>query len=67
LARTIEPLGRKIAYSEIRWVQRRMLPGKDQPRRQSAFGKRMRDGCQFDGFGPGADDQPNFYAVQASP
>ena len=44
-----------------------MLPGEDKRRRQAARRERIGDGLQLDGFGPGADDQPDIGETQPSP
>jgi hypothetical protein len=53
--------------AEILSRQLRVLTGQDERRRQAARGERMSQGRKFDGFGPGADDQPNFPGTQPSP
>ncbi len=67
VAGAAQPVDRKIAETELRRVQLRVLPGEDDRRLESDFGKRIRDGCELDRFGPGANDQPNLYAIQSSP
>jgi hypothetical protein len=44
-----------------------VLAGEDQRRSQSALDKRECDWLQFDGFGSGADDQPDVSETQLSP
>jgi hypothetical protein len=44
-----------------------MLTGEDQCRFDAALGERGGDRLQFDGFGPGADDQPYVRTIQPSP
>ena len=47
--------------------QRGMLPGEDQRRDQAVRRKGIGDGFELDGFGPGADDQPDVGETQPSP
>jgi len=61
-----QPNGRISGKAEFAAVQL-LLAGENQRGRKSASGKRMCDGGQFDCFGPGPDDQPNFGRVQPSP
>ena len=44
-----------------------MLSRENKRRRKPALGERMGDRCKLDGFGPGADNQSDIYAVQLSP
>jgi hypothetical protein len=67
LSRAVEPIGGKAGKTEIDAVQPRMLAGQDDPGCKALIGERIRDGCQLDRFGPGADDQPNLCAIQSSP
>ena len=67
LAWAAQPVDRKVAKTELRRVQLRVLAGEDDRRLGADFGKRIRDGCELDRFGPGANDQPNVYAIQSSP
>ena len=48
-------------------IEARMLAGEDEPGVEPTLGERGSDWRQFDSFGPGADDQPNFSAAQPSP
>jgi hypothetical protein len=48
-------------------IERWMMAGEDEPGVEPALGERGSDGRQFDSFGPGADDQPDFSAAQPSP
>jgi hypothetical protein len=67
LAGTFQPLGRIAIQPEVHRIERRMLAGDDQSRRQPAFGEGMRQRRQLDCFRPGPDDQPDMDAIQASP
>jgi hypothetical protein len=67
LARAAQPLDRKVAETEFRRVQLGVLAREDDRRLEADFGERVGDGCQLDRFGPGANDQPNLYAIQSSP
>ena len=58
---------RERAQTETLGLERLMLSGDDQVRRQPARRERMGDGREFDGFGPGADDQPDVGDTQTSP
>ena len=58
-AGTIDSVDRKHSEPEISRVERRMLAGQDDSRRQAAGGEGMGDGGKLDGFGPGPDDQNN--------
>ena len=66
LARATEPLGRKAGETKLVRVKA-MLPGDDERGRKPALGERVRDGRQFDRFGPGADHQPDVGGIQPSP
>jgi hypothetical protein len=44
-----------------------VLPGQHELRRKPERGQRTGDGLQFDGFRPGADDQPDIGRTQPSP
>ena len=48
-------------------IEPSMLAGEDQRGRQPALGERMCEGGELDGFGPGADDQPDVRGLQPSP
>ena len=48
-------------------IEAGMLAGEDQPGVEPAVGERGGDWRQFDSFGPGADDQPDFSGTQPSP
>jgi hypothetical protein len=67
LAGAIEPLDCKAAKTELSRIKRRMLARKNEARAEAALGERVRDGSQFDGFGPGADDQYYVRGKQPSP
>ena len=58
---------REPAQAEIRRLQRFMLSGDDQARPKPARGERVGDRREFDGFGPGADHQPDVGDTQTSP
>jgi hypothetical protein len=58
---------RESGKPELRGIERRVLAGEDQARRESAGGKRMGYGRQLDRFRPGPDDQPNIRETQPSP
>ena len=47
-------------------AKRRMLPGRNDRWGEAAIDERGRHGGEFDRFGAGADDQPDF-GVQSSP
>ena len=55
------------AELERRRVEARMLAGENQARRQSVRGERLRNRSELDGFGSGADDQPDLRGMQSSP
>lgn len=63
---TIEPLATKTAQAEFNWLKLCVLARQDECRRQRSLRERVRDRCQFDRFGPGADDQPDV-ETQPSP
>jgi hypothetical protein len=52
---------------EVGRIERGMLAGQDQCRREAGFGQRVGDGLELDGFGPGPDDQPDVRGTQPSP
>ena len=58
LARAAEPQFRIDPEAELIGIEIRMLPGEHERRRYAERAKRPGDGCQFDCFRPGADDQP---------
>lgn len=66
-ARAIEPGRAILAKAMLSRIERRMLAGEDQARLQPARGQRVGDGGKFDGFGSGADDEPNVCGTQPSP
>jgi len=53
--------------AEVALVQVRVLTGEDHRRHHAALRKRARNGLHLDGFGSGADDQPDFRGTQPSP
>jgi hypothetical protein len=67
VAPATEPLCRKSTQPEISRFEIRVLPSEDQRRFRAALRKRVRDRCQFDRFGPGADDQADVREIQPSP
>jgi hypothetical protein len=67
LSRTAEPLRRQFAKAEVARIEVAMLARPDQARRNPPLGERMSNRCDFDGFRPGADHQPDFDAIQPSP
>jgi hypothetical protein len=62
----IKPLGGKMAKAIFARIERGMLAGDDEAGGQPALLERVRDGRQLDGFGPGADHQPDI-ETQPSP
>lgn len=64
--RAVEPELGQARKAELVRVNR-LLPGEDERGREPAPNQRVRDRRQFDGFGPGADDQPDFGRKQPSP
>ena len=58
---------REVRETVVAEVKRRMLASDDQRRRKSARCQRVGDGSEFDGFGPGADDQRDVGRTQPSP
>jgi hypothetical protein len=48
-------------------VEHRVLAGEDQRWLVPALGECVRNRCKFDGFGPGADNQPYVCEAQPSP
>ena len=67
IATTTQAHGRIVLDPEFDWIERRVLIGEHQRRRQPAIAERMGNWCQFDCFGPGADDQPYVGETQSSP
>jgi hypothetical protein len=67
LAGAIEPDGGETAQPELCEVEIRMLAGQEQARVETALRETICDGCQFDCFGPGTDDQPDVGETQPSP
>jgi hypothetical protein len=67
LTAAAELVGGILAETEVGQVEPRMLSGDDQRRRQVAVGECVSNRCELDGFRPGADHQPQIYAVQPSP
>ncbi len=63
----VNALGGKATEPEFLRVEVRMLPGEKKPRQDTAIFERVRDRCQFDCFGPGANDQPDVGETQTSP
>jgi hypothetical protein len=57
----------EISQAELLRFEPWMLAGEDERRHETALGERGGDGLQFDGFGPGPDDQPNVSKIQPSP
>jgi hypothetical protein len=53
-------------HAEIFEIECRMLSGQHERRHKPAHRKRVRDRCQIDRFGPGADHQPDA-GIQPSP
>jgi len=67
LAGTIES-DRRIAFQAMLGrIERGMLAGEDQARLEAPRSEGVRDRCKLDGFGPGADDQPDMCRTQPSP
>jgi hypothetical protein len=58
---------RESIEGKLARLEMRVLSGEDQRRCDAARDQRARDGLQFDGFRPGADDQPNVRGTQPSP
>jgi hypothetical protein len=67
LAATAEVYGGIASQPEIARIELGMLAGEHERRSDPTRGKRMGDGRQFDGFRPGADDQPDIDGTQYSP
>ena len=67
VAGTAEMHRRIAAQAVLGRVERLMLAGEDEPRLEAALGERVRDRGEFDGFRPGADDQPYVRGLQPSP
>jgi hypothetical protein len=67
MARTTEAHGRIVPDPELDWIERWVLIGEHQRRWQPAITERMSKWCEFDCFGPGADDQPYVSETQSSP
>ena len=57
--RTIDPEGVEIEIG--------VLACQDYVRRQSGCAERVRDGSEFDGFGPGSNDKRNTTSAQLPP
>ena len=66
-ARAAEAHRAKAAKTKRACLEPRMLPSQAQCRRQSSRGERLGEGCQFDRFRPGTDDQPDVPETQSSP
>jgi hypothetical protein len=67
LARTAEVDRRISLQLEFSEVKTGVLAGEHKRRRQAAIAQRLGDRRQFDGFRPGADDQPYVRETQSSP
>jgi hypothetical protein len=52
---------------ELARLQSRMLTGENERRCDAPIGQGAGEGRQLDGFGPGADDQPDVRETQSSP
>jgi hypothetical protein len=57
----------EAAEPELFGIERGVLAGEDEHALQPLLGQRGSDGGQFDGFGPGADDQPHLSVTQHPP
>jgi hypothetical protein len=66
LARAAEVACAVTGQSEIAGIEQ-LLPGEEKRRMEAAQVQRMSDRCEFDGFRPGPDDQPDFSGTQPSP
>jgi hypothetical protein len=66
LARTLQPELRKAIQPEIAGLKLWMLPGEDQPRRNTVRIERLGNGGKLDRFGTSADDD-NYTIRQPSP
>jgi len=60
-------LGGKAGEPELLELEPGVLAGQQQPRLEPASREASRNGCQFDCFGPGADDQSDVGETQPSP
>jgi hypothetical protein len=67
LAGTAEARRWERIKAELARLEPRMLTGEEKFRGEPDREERLCDRSQFDGFGPGADDQPNVRVTQPSP
>ena len=63
----IEAHGVILIEAEFDRIERIVLPGQDERGGKPERGQRASEGLQFDGFRPGADDQPDIGRPQSSP
>lgn len=66
-ARAAELDARQMIEAVVGEVEAGVLPGADDEAVEPARGERGGNGGQLDGFGPGADDEPDCSATQPSP
>ena len=63
----LQPSRRKSVEPELSGLESWMLPGENELRLSASCLQGMGDRCELDGFGAGADDQPNIRGLQSSP
>jgi hypothetical protein len=56
-----------VIQAEVGWIEPGMLPGEYQGRHDATRHKGAGNRLEFDGFGPGPDDQPDVSGTQPSP
>ena len=66
-ASTTEPTDREGAQAMLGKIERWMLAGRDDQRREASVAKSGGEWGELDGFGAGADDKPDFRGLQPSP
>jgi len=67
LARAAEGRPFEFAQPEVRRIECGMLAGQDDCRRDATRREGISNRLEFDGFGPGPDDQPDIRGTQPSP
>jgi hypothetical protein len=66
-ARTTKDEHRKVGKTEVSRIETGVLARKDERRRNSTGCKSACDRLEFDGFGPGSNNQPDIGETQPSP
>lgn len=64
---TMQMFGSEAGQTEVGRVQARMLSGEDQIGQDPTLSERVGKRRELDCFRPGADHEPDIYAIQSSP